>query len=347
MSHISLSICIPTYNFGKFIGETIESIIKQIEDDVEIVILDGASTDNTAEIVRSYQRRNLRLFYFCLEKRGGIDCDLAKAVELAHGEYCWLLSSDDIITKNAIIDIKNKLLLNYDVLLFSRINCNIYLEPRKIQYALRSKIKEGIYNFSHDEELINYCRNAVDLSALFSYMSTIIVKKSKWDSIPLEYSSIGTAYSHVYRILSILREGGLLFYSSQPIVFLRMGNDSFETDNKIERYFLDLDGYKKLAEYFFNTNEQLKYYFWGVLRKTHSWRSLYKAKIVAKSKNDWGVMQIKLKKLYFNRTKLFVIRNTSLLFKLLFAIRNSYVVNINNLSIKENISNLKFSLRKK
>ena len=56
MDDIRLSICIPTYNFGEFIGATLQSIIKQATDEVEIVVVDGASTDNTAEVVRAFQR---------------------------------------------------------------------------------------------------------------------------------------------------------------------------------------------------------------------------------------------------------------------------------------------------
>jgi abequosyltransferase len=57
MNGIRLSICIPTYNFGEFIGETLKSVTDQARNGVEIIVVDGASTDNTAEIVRDFQRR--------------------------------------------------------------------------------------------------------------------------------------------------------------------------------------------------------------------------------------------------------------------------------------------------
>jgi predicted GTPase len=41
LSDIRLSVCIPTYNFGRFIGETIDSIVRQATEEVEIVVLDG------------------------------------------------------------------------------------------------------------------------------------------------------------------------------------------------------------------------------------------------------------------------------------------------------------------
>ena len=73
MNPIRLSICMPTYNFGRFIGEALDSIMKQATDEVEIIVLDGASTDNTLDVVRSFQARFPRIYYHCLSRRGGID----------------------------------------------------------------------------------------------------------------------------------------------------------------------------------------------------------------------------------------------------------------------------------
>ena len=97
MGDLRLSICVPTYNFGEFIGETLESIIgQQTSDEVEIVVGDGGSTDNTAEVVKRYQAYFPRLTYHNFGKKSGIDLDLSKTVELARGDYCWLMSSDDV-----------------------------------------------------------------------------------------------------------------------------------------------------------------------------------------------------------------------------------------------------------
>jgi abequosyltransferase len=63
MPHISLSICIPTYNFGKFIGQTLESIIPNLTEAVEVVILDGGSTDDTADVVAQKQRNFPQIQY--------------------------------------------------------------------------------------------------------------------------------------------------------------------------------------------------------------------------------------------------------------------------------------------
>jgi abequosyltransferase len=103
---IRLSICIPTLNRGCFIGATLESIVSQSTDEVEIVIVDGGSTDNTQQVVENFQQRFRRLRYFRNEadsgssntpspSGAGFDRDCNRAVESAVGEYCWLFTDDD------------------------------------------------------------------------------------------------------------------------------------------------------------------------------------------------------------------------------------------------------------
>ena len=52
-----VSIITPSYNQGKFIRETIESVLSQDYDNFEYIIIDGGSTDNTADIVKDYENR--------------------------------------------------------------------------------------------------------------------------------------------------------------------------------------------------------------------------------------------------------------------------------------------------
>ena len=97
-----LSVCIPTYNFGAFIGETLQSIAAQLQDGVEIVVLDGGSTDDTAEVVGAFAQRYPQIRYHRRPERGGIDRDMARTVALARGEYCWLFGADDTMRAGAL-----------------------------------------------------------------------------------------------------------------------------------------------------------------------------------------------------------------------------------------------------
>ena len=99
---MKLSICIATYNRAGVIGETLASIVPQLHGDAELLVVDGASTDDTGAQVgaRFAGRDDCR--YVRLDRKGGVDQDYAIAVEQARGEYCWLMTDDDIVKPGAV-----------------------------------------------------------------------------------------------------------------------------------------------------------------------------------------------------------------------------------------------------
>lgn len=85
-----LSFCNPTFNRAEFIGETLDSLLSQVTDEVEIVSVDGGSTDRTEEIVRGRARANELVKYVRQDRNGGVDRDMDQSVRSATGAYCWL-----------------------------------------------------------------------------------------------------------------------------------------------------------------------------------------------------------------------------------------------------------------
>ena len=93
-----LSIAIPIYNFARFVPLTLDSIVAQDRvDEVEIVVVDGASTDDTPQVMEAYCAAHPQVRYVRLPQKGGIDRDMAIAFGQTSGDYCWLFSGDDIM----------------------------------------------------------------------------------------------------------------------------------------------------------------------------------------------------------------------------------------------------------
>lgn len=100
--NILLSIVVPTYNQGKYIDDCITSILNQTYKNVEIIIQDALSTDNTEEICQKAVKRDNRVKYF-REKDTGQSDALNKGLKKAIGFYwTWLCSDDRYNDKNAI-----------------------------------------------------------------------------------------------------------------------------------------------------------------------------------------------------------------------------------------------------
>lgn len=96
-----VSIITPTYNCGKFIKETIESVINQTYQNWEMIIVDDCSTDNTKSVVKEYEYDN-RIKYYCLDINSGAAIARTRAMELAGGNYIAFLDSDDLWPANKL-----------------------------------------------------------------------------------------------------------------------------------------------------------------------------------------------------------------------------------------------------
>ncbi len=88
-----ISVVVPSYNQGAFIRQTIESCLTQDYRPIEIVVMDGASTDNTVEVLRSFGE--LPELKWISEKDDGVVDAVNKGLRQARGDICAIQSSDD------------------------------------------------------------------------------------------------------------------------------------------------------------------------------------------------------------------------------------------------------------
>lgn len=91
-----VSVITPTYNCGKFIARTIESVLAQTYTNWEMIIVDDCSNDDTKEVVEKYIKNDNRIKYECLKINSGASVARTRAMELATGSYMAFLDSDDI-----------------------------------------------------------------------------------------------------------------------------------------------------------------------------------------------------------------------------------------------------------
>lgn len=107
-----VSICIPVFNHADLVWRTIESCIHQTYRNVEIVVVDNASTDNTREVVLGYVNWDKRVKYFRNDTNIGSGRNFLKCVERASGEFVQPLGSDDWLSKNYIEESVNQFSLH-------------------------------------------------------------------------------------------------------------------------------------------------------------------------------------------------------------------------------------------
>lgn len=99
---ILLSVIIPSYNQGQYLEETLLSVISQKTDEVEILVLDAGSTDNSVEII---QRHADALAYWHSRKDNGQSDAINQGIRLAKGKFVTWLNSDDVYLQGAVATI--------------------------------------------------------------------------------------------------------------------------------------------------------------------------------------------------------------------------------------------------
>ena len=94
-----ISVIVPTRNQGRFIADTLESVLRQGYPNLELIVADGASTDETPEILRRYARH---ITHLISEPDTGQSNAINKGFRAASGEILTWLNSDDLLAKGAL-----------------------------------------------------------------------------------------------------------------------------------------------------------------------------------------------------------------------------------------------------
>lgn len=95
---LKISIITPSFNQGKFIEETIKSVLGQKYPSLEYIVVDGGSTDNTRDILKKYTGK----ITWISEKDNGQSDAINKGMRMAHGDILAFLNSDDLYAKGTL-----------------------------------------------------------------------------------------------------------------------------------------------------------------------------------------------------------------------------------------------------
>lgn len=251
-----LSICIPTYNRGSFLGDLFESILAQRGHscEVEVVVSDNASTDDTAAVIESYRPRFERLVFHRAPKNMGADSNYLRVVEWATGDWCWLMGSDDVVEPGAIARIEATLSANPDIagLSVGR-NIRTFSLLKRKEERLAKGLELEVSGIIDDAD-----KAFQQLAAYFAYLSGQVVRRSLWNDV-VAADPVGdyhNAYVHVYVIGRMLQRWPLWYYLAEPLVGWREGNDSFLSEGAFNRLRIDVVGYEQLARGLFGANSR-------------------------------------------------------------------------------------------
>ncbi len=112
MSTPKVSVLMPAYNRANYIGQAIQSVLDQTYSDLELIVVDDGSTDNTAEVVQRFTDPRVCYIY---QQNKGVSGALNTAFQASHGCYIALLGSDDALFPDMLMETLPLLEANPDV----------------------------------------------------------------------------------------------------------------------------------------------------------------------------------------------------------------------------------------
>jgi len=230
VTKVDVSVIIPTYNYGEFIQDAIDSVLNQTYGNFEILIIDDGSTDNTKEIIGKYDDGRIRYFY---KENEGPSAARNYGIKESKGDYICFLDADDIFHPEKLSIQINQFNNNPEKnigLIYSDYIC-IDKYKRNIKYFKAKR-------FASQEQVINYLKKYN-----FINTSTVMIKREILDKVG--YFDEGIRYLEDLDLW--LRIGRLYNFSyvNKPLVKTRSHNKSLRNNiKKIEK----IKSYSKILE---------------------------------------------------------------------------------------------------
>ena len=226
-----ISIIVTVYNLEKYIKKCLDSIINNYSN-IEIIVIDDASTDKSLDIIKSYQDPRIKVIIN--EKNYGIARCRNIGIDNSKGEYIWFIDGDDFIESNSL-DIISNYLFKYDIIVFN---------------YKRNKKCNTFYNYDDisTKYLLSHC-----------VVWNKVIKKSLFKN---NYFHENMVYEDLYLIPTlILKTNKIIFIDAYLYNYIYRFNSLKNTSNNIKDRILSVNNlYDKLNNKYKDEMEYLYIY---------------------------------------------------------------------------------------
>lgn len=257
---VKYSVIIPIYNSEKYLEECIESVVLQNREDIEIILINDGSKDNSLSICNKF-KSNYNNIIVINKLNSGTTDTILNGIKEAKGEYICFIDSDDTISSNYFNTLDKYTKEKYDIIIFDFLkkfkNCSIKTKVNNISYG---KLK--------DNEVENLQKNYFDNFNNYSlYRWDKVIKKDIIQKSASEIKIKAIYFEdHIISFLNLLN-ANTIFYIEENLYFYRMrGNSvSHQVNDRIFKDLLDVEKEMENIAHRYNYDEKqfekLRLYF--------------------------------------------------------------------------------------
>lgn len=255
-----ISVIVPVYNVQKYLKACIKSILNQTFTDIEIILVDDGSTDDSGKIC-DYFKKNSRSIRVIHKKNGGLSEARNEGLKLAQGEYVGFVDSDDIIRKDMYEVLYNLCIENCAEISscsFKRFEYNYEISNDKIEnknIKIKTYIKNNIIEAYYRGELnsVSSCNK--------------LYRRRLFDNILFPKNRIYEDASTTYKLLL---NANKLVETDEDLYFYRLREGSITNcsfnDKRFDIIPLYNEQYKIMSKVYPNICNQIKYEYYHNLR---------------------------------------------------------------------------------
>jgi glycosyltransferase involved in cell wall biosynthesis len=238
---ILVSIQIPTYNQQQYIAQAIESCLAQTYPHIEIVIADDCSTDNTAEVVKSFlQHKNVK--YFKNEKNVGRVNNYKHALyNYCTGQWALNLDGDDYLCDSTFIETAINLIQQNDDIVFVQGNHHSQNNKLHINIPSYRAINEWCTFIKGSDYFLNYPTNI----RKFSHAATLF---NRTKALELNFYSVQALFTDLNSMLKLGLQGNVILYKKQ-VVEWRFHDQNVSHTLNASNLSIEIDAAKNAAAF--------------------------------------------------------------------------------------------------
>ncbi len=226
-----VSIVVITYNSSAYVLETLESAKEQTYRNLELIVSDDCSTDNTVEICKAWIEKNndrfVRTELITVGANTGISPNLNRGLYSSKGEWIKFIAGDDMLNKNCIGKFMEEISRNPEIeVLFSNVSVNGIEKP--------ADFLSRFFSFESKEQYLNLLKGNFLPAPGFFIKSTTIKQFNGFDE---QYHFL----DDYPLFIKLLKSGRKLYHIDDYLVFYRDNNDSVSHSNEMNiRYVKSL-----------------------------------------------------------------------------------------------------------
>lgn len=164
-----LSLIVPVYNIQEYIGDCLSSIVPQLSEKVELIVVDDGSTDNSAEVIKRFLSNP---FIKCIyQENKGSSGARNTGLKAAKGKYIWFIDGDDMIESNSIEIIfkyADTHLKNHDIMMFYTSHVKQDGSDKKVYIKMKDLSNESTKSFLKKQKIysVSPCFELISLDFL-------------------------------------------------------------------------------------------------------------------------------------------------------------------------------------